>query len=129
MGSKTVARLVLGVLTGAIAMSMLFTTGATAQMRDPYGNGEPTVLPTRIENTGSPEEPGGNPTEEPDVLGERYFDGPGDEQVAGSAEEPQPGVLPFTGGEVTLFVVAGLALLAVGTVLVRRNRLTEKRTS
>lgn len=124
MASRTVARLVLGVVAGAIAMPMLFTTGATAQMRDPYGNGQPTVLPTRITNTGGPEEPG----ESPSVLGERFVDGPGDEQVSGSAQEQQPGLLPFTGGQVTVFLVAGLGLLALGTLLVRRTRAAGDRT-
>lgn len=123
MGSKAAARLVLAVLVGAMAISIMVSTGASAQMRDPYGNGKPTVLPTRITNTAHPE-----PSEEPTVLGERIVDGPGD-RVAGAADEPQPGVLPLTGGQVVLFGLAGLGLMATGTLIVRRNRGLEKQNS
>jgi hypothetical protein len=43
-----------------------------------------------------------------------------DTPPAAPASEDSP--LPFTGADVTLFLVTGLALVATGTVLVRRNR-------
>jgi hypothetical protein len=40
-----------------------------------------------------------------------------------AAEAPsEEGPLPFTGADVTLFLVTGAALVVTGTVLVRRNR-------
>jgi hypothetical protein len=37
-------------------------------------------------------------------------------------EDVAPGVLPFTGADLTLFVVVGVAAVATGTLIVRRAR-------
>ena len=43
----------------------------------------------------------------------------------GQGEEVAPGVLPFTGSDLALFVVFGLVAIAAGTTLVRRYRSDE----
>lgn len=123
MKSRAAARLVLAGLTTALVVMVLLSTGATAQVSDPYGNGEPTVLPTRITHEGNPEVP----EDDPDVLGTRFSDVPDSGEVAGAADE-QPGILPFTGGEVTVFVVVALGLLASGALIVRRTRTARDRS-
>jgi LPXTG-motif cell wall-anchored protein len=37
-------------------------------------------------------------------------------------EEVAPGVLPITGADLTIFVVVGIAAIALGTAIVRRSR-------
>jgi hypothetical protein len=43
----------------------------------------------------------------------------------GQGEEVAPGVLPFTGSDLALFVVGGLVAIAAGITLVRRYRTDE----
>lgn len=64
---------------------------------EPYGNGGPTVLPTLITN-------------------------PSDPVVEPNREERPPGVLPFTGGDVTLFLVIGLGAISAGVVMLRGRK-------
>jgi hypothetical protein len=47
----------------------------------------------------------------------------GDDDVKGSAEDPS--VLPFTGGNLVLFIVAGTGLIVVGATVYRRSRVAE----
>lgn len=119
---KLMARIAL-FLTALMVASMALAVGVAGAQEDPYGGGEPIVLPTRIERDDQPshEEP-------PVVLDERITqpgaDGP---QVDASVTEPEAaaGILPFTGGDLTLFVVLGAALGVVGMTIVRRTRRSE----
>ncbi len=57
-----------------------------------------------------------------EVLGHREQRGPtgtgdGDGAVAGTGEE-----LPFTGAEMTLYVIGGIALIGTGALIVRQTR-------
>ena len=57
-----------------------------------------------------------------EVLGHRQETGPGDDgdsdgEVAGAGEE-----LPFTGAEMTLYVLGGVALIGTGALIVRQTR-------
>ena len=63
-----------------------------------------------LAQTGSNDNP---PNVSPNVI-ER--DGDGGAGVLGSNE----GVLPFTGGQVVLFVVIGIAAIGAGTIVLRR---------
>lgn len=90
---------------GAIAIVALvafaaLTTMAWAQT-DPYGNGEPQVKPTLITNPS-----------EPEVETVRQ-------------ERPATAVLPFTGGDVTLFLAIGLGAISVGVVMLKGRRTHE----
>ena len=58
---------------------------------------------------------GGNP-EPPGIGGEQI----GDEVVP--AARPSADTLPFTGADLTLFVVIGLGAIAAGATIVRRTR-------
>jgi hypothetical protein len=44
---------------------------------------------------------------------------PDDDEILG---KKPPSVVPFTGADVTLFIITGVAAIATGTVLVRRTR-------
>lgn len=48
-------------------------------------------------------------------------------EVLGGTEGVSGGVLPFTGAEITLFVLAGAGAIGLGTLMVRaaRNKRTE----
>ena len=101
-----VGKLVLAVVAGlllATAWTFFYGGPATAQT-DPYSTQTPSVLPTRITDDKEPRI-------QPEVQGERT--------------EPQArddAVLPFTGGDVILFLVIGAAAVGVGFVIVRRTR-------
>jgi hypothetical protein len=90
-----VLRMVLGLLL--VVGILLVTSSSGRAQRDPYSDVEPTVEPRLIIS---------------DVSVERVPENP----------EPEPSVLPFTGGNVTMLLVAGLGAIAIGTVLVRRRR-------
>jgi len=47
-----------------------------------------------------------------------------DDEVRGGVIDPSGGgsVLPFTGGQVILFVIAGAGLIVIGTMFYRRSR-------
>ena len=61
---------------------------------------------------------GGN-VEPPGIGGEQLGRG---EAPAPAAERSSEGVLPFTGADLTLFVVIGLGAIGAGTVMMRRTR-------
>lgn len=90
-------------LFSIVVLVALMGSPAVAQRR--YPPGPPTVLPTVITRPVVPKPP-----------------------VAGPAVEtaPETDVLPFTGADVTMFLVGGTAAIATGTTLVRiarrRNR-------
>ena len=93
-----------------VAMMWAFFTSSPAQAQaEPYSSQTPEVLPTRFTND-NPEE-----TRNPDDTDDDV--GAGNEQ-----NRPSSGVLPFTGGDVVLFVVIGAAAVGAGFVLVRRTR-------
>ena len=95
-----------------VAMMWAFLTSSPAQAQaEPYSSQTPEVLPTRITN------PPENPPENRNPEGNEDDVGAGGEQ-----NRPQSGVLPFTGGDVVLFVVIGAAAVGAGFVLVRRTR-------
>lgn len=99
-----VGRLVLAVVAGLLLATAwtFFYGGPAAAQADPYSSETPSVLPTRISDDK-------DPNIQPDVQGNL-------------AEERGDSVLPFTGGDVIMFVVIGAAALGVGFVLVRRTR-------
>lgn len=76
----------------AVAILALGVSLAFAQT-DPYSDNEPDVKPTLIIDESEPE-----------------------------VEPAPPGVLPFTGGDVTVFLIGGLAAISVGTLIVKRTR-------
>jgi hypothetical protein len=68
---------------------------------------------------------GSNEQPPPNVKGKIIRNGNSPNQgpsVLGARERGATGALPFTGSELTLFVVAGTAAVGAGTVLVRRSR-------
>lgn len=79
--------------------------GATTNKgpRDPYFSPSDEVSPNRITSP---------PPRTHSVK-------PPDEQILGKRP---PSNLPFTGADVTLFVITGVAAIATGTILVRRTR-------
>lgn len=89
----------------AVVVVALMAVPAVAQ-EDPYGNGGPNVKGDVIVNTDSSQP---------------------DNTVAGDTGEPaqRPGtsgaILPFTGGDVLVFVLIGGAAVLLGTMLVRRS--------
>ena len=101
-GSARLGRLVLGaIVTLMLAGSMLLVLQNEGRaQRDPYSEKEPRVKPTLIVQNTMPE-PRGEIVRRDDPL------------------------LPFTGGDVTMFLIAGVAAISVGTVLVRARRRTE----
>lgn len=84
-----------------MAWMFLYGSPAAAQV-DPYSTQTPDVLPTRITDDKEPKI-------EPDI-------------VEGSKPEPRDAVLPFTGGDVVLFVLVGAAAVGTGFFIVRRTR-------
>lgn len=98
---NTPAGVLMGVVLGLLLIGgVLLTTAASVNAqqdpysRDPYSNGEPTVAPRLITSDSTVERDDGEP----------------------------PPLLPFTGGELTIFALAGFGAIAIGTVLVRRRR-------
>jgi hypothetical protein len=69
---------------------------------DPYSNDKPIVKPSLITRDADPEPPSVDP-------------GP-------------PTVLPFTGGDVTAFLIVGLMAISAGTLVVHRTRHTGDRS-
>ena len=92
-------------IAGAVGAMSLVPAGAAFAQEDPYSGEEPQVLPTRIENT-QPE--AGTP--EDNVAGAEAAD-----------RQPSSGVLPFTGADITLFLVTGMAALGTGSMVLRRS--------
>lgn len=120
MTQRTVSRLVLAAVVGLIAVAGLAASmpTAAAQVPDPYSSGSPTVLPTLITRPATPDT-----SESPSVLPKIIHNGDGP-QVGAEAE---PGVLPFTGGDMVVFFVVAAALIGTGAVLVRSQRKKEER--
>lgn len=85
------------VLAVSVLAVMLFAATARAQ-EEPYSDAEPTVQPS--------------------VEGTSEETGEGDESDVLSSTS----VLPFTGGDVMLFVIIAGAAIGTGLVLVRRAR-------
>jgi hypothetical protein len=77
--------------------------GAATNPKDPYFTPSDVVSPNRITSP---------PPRTHSVK-------PPDDQVL--AKRP-PSNLPFTGADLTLFVITGVAAIATGTILVRRTR-------
>lgn len=98
-----VALLVVAGLLLAVAWTFFYSGPAQAQA-DPYSTQTPKVLPTRITDDNEKRDP---------VDGDR---------VQGLEGEDRSGVLPFTGGDVVLFLVIGAAAVGTGSILVRRTR-------
>ena len=46
----------------------------------------------------------------------------GDDEVKSGVVDPEGSVLPFTGGQVIMIVIAGAGLIVVGTMVYRRSR-------
>lgn len=110
------------ILRAIIALSMLaaLSLGSTAALAqtDPYGGGEPTTAPTLIIDESQPGE------EEPEVLGTTETRGQsptGDGDTAAEAETRASGLLPFTGGDLALFLLIGTTAIAVGAAIWKRT--------
>lgn len=106
---KTRARRVLliaGMLLVTVVGGLVVAGSAGAQTgpHDPYSSPSDSVLPSRI-STPPPHRRSVPPAPGPHVLPKR-----------------PPSNLPFTGADVTLFVITGLAAIGTGMVLVRRTR-------
>ena len=103
----------LGILAAVAMVFCVLFAGAASAQSDPYGGGKPDVKGTLIGNsqTGEGEEP-------PSVAGTTTL--PGEEPA--TAPAVQPGTLPFTGGEVTTFLILGIGAVALGTLVVRKTR-------
>jgi hypothetical protein len=102
---KVVLALVAGLLL-ATAWTFFYSNPASAQV-DPYATQTPSVLPTRVTNPPNP-----------DIQGDKETD----DDVGAIRPDDRDGVLPFTGGDVMLFVVIGAAAVTTGFVIVRRTR-------
>lgn len=90
------SRIVLLVVATMVTAILALAAGSATAQTDPYGNGEPSVLPTLIQNV---------------------------ETTDGQASSSQrPSTLPFTGTELSLFVVIGAAAIGSGMFLVKRSR-------
>lgn len=103
------------------ALSILVTAGTAVAQSDPYGGGEPVVNPTVIVD-----EDEGTAGEEPEVLGETISDVPGEapeapEVRSETAPEVQGGALPFTGGDLVLFIGIGAVAIAAGAWMWKRG--------
>jgi hypothetical protein len=115
-GEASAARkTVLAVLLLAVAALSVFALAPAASAQttvggecffDPYGN---EVCP-------------GDEVRKPETEVEAELLGRSDTQPTGGGAPAAEGPLPFTGADVTLFLVTGAALVVTGTVLVRRNR-------
>jgi hypothetical protein len=116
--SSTVRKAAVAVLLLAVALLSVFalspvasaasaqtTVGGQGCFFDPYG--EEVCPDDEVRNPDT------------DVQAELLERGAQPTGVAPAAEESP---LPFTGADVTLFLVTGAALVVTGTVLVRRNR-------
>ena len=102
-------KVVLAVVAGLLAASawtFFYSDPASAQV-DPYSTQTPSVLPTRVTNP-----------PDPDIQGDKETD----DDVGAVQPDDRDGVLPFTGGDVTLFLVIGAAAVTTGYVIVRRTR-------
>lgn len=77
--------------------------------KDPYFTPTDSVLPSRI-STPPPRTHSVVPPPNDNVL-------------------PKPPNLPFTGADLTLFIITGVAAIATGTVLVRRTRARRQASS
>ena len=96
---STLARIELtlaAMLLTAFAFALIWAAPAQAQ-NEPYSEETPRVLPTRIEQS--------------------------DGEIAGvSTSRPNSGTLPFTGADITLFLVTGVAGIGTGALLLKRSR-------
>lgn len=88
----------------AMAFCVLFASAALAQS-DPYGEGKPDVKGTLIQNSQPGEVSVQADTITPEVAGE----------AAGA-------ILPFTGGQITLFLALGAGAVLLGTFIVRKTQ-------
>ncbi|MEA2475834.1 MAG: hypothetical protein QOF16_1118 [Actinomycetota bacterium] len=110
--SRRIARGTLALMTlcviGVLGSMMLFAGSASAKrICDPYTHKCKTISPThftRSPKTTHPPTHAPQPSPSPSVL-HKTIDN-----------------LPFTGADVTLFVLTGLGAIGVGMVLVRRTR-------
>lgn len=84
-------------IAAAIGVSCLASPSAALAQTEPYTRDEPNVMPTRLDRD-EPREPTSVPSSR------------------------EPGTLPVTGAELTLFVVTGLAAIKTGATLVRRSK-------
>ena len=76
----------------AMAFCVLFAGAASAQS-EPYGDGDPEVESEIIDNADS-----------------------------GETSDTGGSILPFTGGEVTTFLLLGAGAIVLGTFIVRKNK-------
>ena len=100
-------------LVAVVGAMSLASTAAFAQT-DPYSGEEPEVLPTTITNDDAPQD---------EVLDERIQN---DDVADAGVSDGQPsssGVLPFTGADLTLFLMTGLAAIGTGSMIVKRAQL------
>jgi hypothetical protein len=91
-GSQKMGRRVLAAVLLALVLCV-GAAGAAFAQTDPYSNETPTVKPSLIVRDSDPE-----------------------------PETGSSGILPFTGGDVTVLLLIGLASISLGTLVVQRTR-------
>jgi hypothetical protein len=68
-------------------------------------------------------DPSGGPVKRPDIQGEDL--GKPESRGATSTPGSSGSTLPFTGADITLFVLIGVSAITAGTLLVRRTKVRE----
>ena len=96
-------------------MWMLMSSSPVKAQTEPYSSETPSVLPTTITNDDDDTPPD-------DVLDERIENDDDAPEDVAADERENSGVLPFTGGDVVLFLVVGTAAVGTGLLLVRKSR-------
>lgn len=125
---KSPARVALFVtifFASSLLLAIVGLGGSSSAQVDPYASGSPTVLPTRIVITPSTTTHTASPGDSPSVLPtrhERDNDNDEDDVAAVLPTRVGGGTLPFTGGDLVLFVATGASIIGTGTLLVRRSR-------
>ena len=103
-GALLIATLLLITVVGGLMVAGAAGAATKGPNNDPYFSPSDTVLPSRI-STPPPRTHSVVPPNDDQILGKR-----------------PPSVVPFTGADVTLFIITGVAAIATGAVLVRRTR-------
>ena len=104
-----VAALLLITVVGGLVVAGAAGAATNAGPKDPYFTPTDSVLPSRI-STPPPRTHSVVPPPDDNIL-------------------PKPPNLPFTGADLTLFVITGVAAIATGTILVRRTRARRQASS
>ena len=99
-----VAVLLLITVVGGLVVAGAAGAATNAGPKDPYFTPSDSVLPSRIST--------------PPPRTHSVVPPPPNHQILGK----RPSNLPFTGADLTLFIITGIAAIVTGTMLVRRTR-------